>query len=53
MTFKQKEFPQALKIANVIPVFNKGDKLYQNNYRLISLISNVSKLIETLIYKKL
>ena len=46
-------FPDLLKFSNVIPVFKKGDKLDYNNYRPISLISNIGKLIETIVHKKL
>ena len=35
------------------PTFKKGDKLDVNNYRPISLISNISKIIEKLIHKRL
>ena len=37
----------------MIPVFKKGDKLEVNNYRPISLISNISKVIEKLIHRRL
>ena len=37
-------FPDLLKIANVIPIHKKDDKLDCNNYRPISLLSNVSKI---------
>ena len=36
MSFNQGVFPNILKIANVIPVDKKGDKLDCNNYRPIS-----------------
>ena len=39
-------FPDFLKVANVIPIHKKGEKLDPNNYRPISLLSNVSKLYE-------
>ena len=42
-----------LKFANVIPVFKKGDNLDYNNYRPISLISNIGKLIEKIVRKRL
>ena len=51
--FSEGTFPDLLKFANVIPVFNKGDNLDYNNYRPISLISNIGKLIEKIIYKTL
>ena len=40
-------------ITNVIPVFQKGDNLDYSNYRLISLISNIGKLIEKIVHKSL
>ena len=45
-SFSEGTFPDLLKFANVIPVFKKGDNLDYNNYRPISLISNIGKLIE-------
>ena len=44
MSFNQGVFPNILKIANVIPIHKKGDKLDCNNYRPISLLSNISKI---------
>ena len=37
-------FPNKLKLAEVIPVYKKGDPLNRENYRPISLLSNVSKI---------
>ena len=53
LSFNQGKFPAVLKIASVTPTFKKGDKLDVNNYRPISLISNISKIIEKLIHKRL
>ena len=36
-----------------MPIFKKGDYLDCNNYRPISLISNISKLLERLIHTQL
>ena len=46
MSFNQGAFPNIPKIANVIPIHKKGDKLDCDNYRLISLLSNISKIFE-------
>ena len=46
ISFNQGVFPNILKIANVIPIHKKGDKLGCNNYRPISLLSNISKILE-------
>ena len=42
--------PDKLKIAKVIPIFRKGSKLIPANYRPISLLSNINKIIEKLVF---
>ena len=46
-------FPLVLKIAKVVPVFKKDSKLDYSNYPPISLLSNVKKILEKLLYKRL
>ena len=47
-------FPSRWKSATVIPVYkNKGDKNNPSNYRPISLLSCVSKLLESIVYDRL
>ena len=53
LPFRTGKFPSCLKTAKVIPVLKKGDKLDCNNYRPISLISNISKIIEKLMHSRL
>ncbi len=48
-----KEFPEVLKTAKVIPIFKKGDKTNLNNYRPISLLPVLSKVVEKIINKQL
>ena len=46
-------FPSVLKTAKVIPVFKKDSKLDYSNYRPISLLSNIEKILEKLMYRRL
>ena len=46
-------FPDPLKHAKVIPIYKKEGPLNCNNYRPISLLSNVSKVFEKLMYHQL
>ena len=43
-------FPEQMKIAKVIPLFKKGNTLDASNYRPISLLSSLSKILEKLIF---
>lgn len=47
-------FPSVLKISKVVPVFkNKGSPLEVSNYRPISLLSNIEKIYEKVMYSRL
>ena len=50
---QQGTFPCILKKAVIKPMYKAGDKQLFNNYRPISLLPVVSKLLERLIYKRL
>ena len=45
--------PDSLKLAKVTPVFKKDDSSLITNYRPISLLPSISKILEKLIYKRL
>ena len=45
-SFANGVFPNAMKIAEIIPIFKSGDKTDVRNYRLISLLPVFSKLLE-------
>ena len=53
LSFATGEYPVKLKIAKVIPTFKKGDLLIVSNYRPISLLSNINKIFEKLVYSRL
>lgn len=44
-------YPSLWKKANVIPLFKKGDKSVPSNYRPVSLISCVGKVMERTVFK--
>lgn len=46
-SFKKGVFPNSIKLANVIPMFKNGDKHCVDNYRLVSLLPQFSKILET------
>ena len=46
-------FPSSWKLANVVPVFKKGDKTNSANYRPISLLSCIGKVFEKCVFKHL
>ena len=53
MSFSTGQFPSVLKIAKVIPIHKKQSRVDYTNYRPISLLSNIEKIIEKLMYKRL
>ena len=50
-SFMTNVFPSLLKTAKLVPVFKKDSKLDYSKYRPISLLSNIEKILEELIYK--
>ena len=53
MSFISGQFPTKGKEAHIIPSYKKGDKLECSNYRPISLLPNISKIIEKAMYTRL
>ena len=53
LSFMTVVFPSVLKTAKVVPVSKKDSKLNYSNYRPISLLSNIEKVLEKLMYKRL
>ena len=53
MSFLTGQFSSVLKIAKVIPIHKKQSKVDYANYRPISLLSNIEKIIEKFMYKRL
>jgi len=49
LSFDKGLVPSQLKIAKVIPIFKAGDRCNMDNYRPISLLSSISKIIEKIV----
>ena len=45
-------FPSEWKHAHITPIFKNGSKNLVNNYRPISLLNSVSKILERLVFDK-
>ena len=52
LSMKTGTHPDCLKLAMVIPIHKKGSKLEVGNYRPISLLSNINKLLEKIIHER-
>ena len=53
MSISQGVFPNDFKLARVIPLYKKGNKLDPGNYRPVSILSTVSKVIERIIFDQI
>ena len=53
MSFRTGVFPDMWKCAKVMALFKKGDKHDRDNYRPISILPSVSKVIERLVHLQL
>ena len=50
---EQSVFPSKLKLANITPVHKKTSKSSKENYKLVSILSNVSKVYEKFMFKQM
>ena len=46
-------YPDELKIAKVIPIYENGDATKCTNYRPISILSLLNNIFEKILYKRL
>jgi hypothetical protein len=53
LSFESGKFPNILKQALVVPIHKSGDSLSATNYRPISLLSTLTKVVEKLANKRL
>ena len=52
LSIKLNSFPRSCKIAKVKPLFEKGSKTDPQNYRHISLLPLLSKIIERVVHNQ-
>jgi hypothetical protein len=53
LSFKNGVFPKGLKVAKVVPIFKGGDLSQLVNYRPISILPSVSKILEKIMYNRM
>ena len=53
LSLKTGVFPEQLKIAKITPVYKKGEKSEFTNYRPISILPVISKLLERIMYNRI
>ena len=53
MSIDTDQFPSKWKAARVIPLFKKGQRSMLDNYRPISIVSVVSKVMERVLYDQM
>ena len=52
-SFDNDDFPTFSKNANIIPAFKKGSKNLKDNYRPISILKNILKVYERIMFKQI
>ena len=53
LSFSTGQYPNILKISKTIPIFKKGSRLLVSNYRPISLLSNLNKILEKIVHERI
>ena len=52
LSILQSKFPTGWKISKVIPLHKKGSKLEMKNYRPVTILSPLSKVLEKIVYEQ-
>ena len=53
LSFQFGIFPNSWKLANVVPIYKKNDRQLVSNYRPVSLLSTLSKVMERIVHSRL
>ena len=51
-SLEQGECPNIMKLAEAVPLYKGKEHYLETNYRLISLLTTVSKVLEKIVYKR-
>ena len=51
-SLKSGQFPTVMKLAEVVPLFKSGPQYLVGNYRPISLLMTISKVLEKVVYNR-
>ena len=51
-SLEQGEFPSTMKLAEVVPLYKGKEHFLEMNYRLISLLTTISKVLEKIVYQR-
>ena len=51
-SMSQGQFPTMMKLAEVVPLFKSKDPSIETNYRPISLLTTMSKILEKVVYTR-
>ena len=46
------EFPNDMKLAEVVPLYKNKEHYFESNYRPISLLTTISKILDKVVYKR-
>ena len=46
------EFPNITKLAEVVPLYKNKEHYFESNYRPISLVTTISKIVEKIVYQR-
>ena len=52
-SFETGKFPNCWKKANISPIYKKNNKEHKENYRPVSLLDNLGKILERIVFKRL
>ena len=53
LSLKTKQIPSDFNVARVVPLYKKGDRNYEGNYRHVSILPVASKILERVFYDQI